>query len=48
MRAPDFCDGEKVLVEGCGLLVLAGAIWRMRRGTEKQRHQAVARAERAA
>ena len=48
MRAPDFLDGEKVLVEGCGLLVLARPIWRVRRGTEKQRHQAVARSERAA
>ncbi len=38
--APDFFDGEKVLVEGCFLLVLAGAIWRARRGTEKQRHRA--------
>lgn len=37
---PDFLDGEKVLVEACGLTVLAGAIWRARRGTEKQRHQA--------
>jgi DMSO/TMAO reductase YedYZ heme-binding membrane subunit len=37
---PDFLDGEKVLVEGCGLTVLAGAIWRARRGTEKQRHRA--------
>jgi hypothetical protein len=36
---PDFLDGEKVLVEGCGLTVLAGAIWRARRGTEKQRHR---------
>ena len=34
---------RKVLVEGCGLLVLAGAIWRVRRGTEKQRHRAAAR-----
>jgi predicted ferric reductase len=34
---PDFLDGEKLLVEGCALLVLAGTIWRIRRGTEKQR-----------
>jgi methionine sulfoxide reductase heme-binding subunit len=35
---PDFLDGEKLLVEGCALLVLAGIVWRIRRGTEKQRH----------
>ena len=33
----DFLDGEKVLVEICGLLVLAGSIWRLRRGKEKDR-----------
>jgi predicted ferric reductase len=33
----DFLDGEKVLVEVCGLLVLAGTIWRWRRGKEKER-----------
>jgi predicted ferric reductase len=33
----DFLDGEKVLVEVCGLLVLGGSIWRWRRGKEKQR-----------
>jgi len=37
-ETPDFLDGEKLLVEGCALLVLAGTIWRIRRGTEKQRH----------
>jgi predicted ferric reductase len=36
-RPTDFLDGEKLLVEGCGLLVLAGSIWRWRRGSEKQR-----------
>ena len=46
--APDYLDGEKVLVEGCCLLVIAATIWRIRRGTEKQRRKAVARAERAA
>ena len=40
---PDFFDGEKVLVEGCALLVLAGTIWRIRRGTEKQRHSVAKR-----
>jgi len=38
----DFLDGEKVLVEGCFLLVAASTIWRIRRGTEKQRYQAAA------
>jgi DMSO/TMAO reductase YedYZ heme-binding membrane subunit len=32
----DFLDGEKVLVEICALLVLAGSIWRWRRGKERQ------------
>lgn len=36
---PDYLDGEKVLVEGCFLLVLAASVWRWRRGTEKQRHR---------
>jgi len=36
----DWLDGEKVLVEGCFLLVVAATIWRIRRGTEKQRYQA--------
>jgi len=35
----DFLDGEKLLVEGCFVLVLAGSIWRWRRGSEKQRWQ---------
>ena len=34
----DLLDGEKVLVECCFLLVVAVAVWRWRRGTEKQRH----------
>ena len=33
----DFLDGEKVLVEVCGLLVFAATIWRWKRGKEKQR-----------
>ncbi len=36
-RPTDFLDGEKLLVEGCFLLVVAGSIWRLRRGSEKQR-----------
>jgi predicted ferric reductase len=39
-RPTDFLDGEKVLVEVCFLLVVAGAIWRVKRGTEKQRYRA--------
>jgi sulfoxide reductase heme-binding subunit YedZ len=37
-QPPDFLDGEKVLVEGCFLLVVAAAIWRVRYGKEKQRY----------
>jgi predicted ferric reductase len=37
-QPPDFLDGEKVLVEGCFLAVLAGSIWRWRYGSEKKRH----------
>jgi DMSO/TMAO reductase YedYZ heme-binding membrane subunit len=37
--APDFLDGEKLLVEGCFLLVAAATVWRVRRGTERQRHR---------
>jgi sulfoxide reductase heme-binding subunit YedZ len=29
-QAPDFLDGEKVLIEGCFLAVLAAAVWRFR------------------
>lgn len=36
-RPTDFLDGEKVLVEGCFALVVAVAVWRWRRGNEKQR-----------
>jgi len=39
-QTPDFLDGEKLLVEGCFVLVVAATIWRMRRGTEKQRYAA--------
>lgn len=37
---PDFLDGEKVLVEGCFLVVVAASIWRWRYGKEKQRWRA--------
>ena len=50
-RPTDFLDGEKLLVEGCFVLVLAASIWRMRRGSEKQRwlkQRAAGKAERAA
>lgn len=43
----DFLDGEKVLVEGCFLLVVAASIWRWKYGTEKQRYLA-AKAARSA
>jgi predicted ferric reductase len=33
----DFLDGEKLLVEGCCLIVVVASIWRWRYGTEKQR-----------
>ena len=36
-RPTDFLDGEKLLVEGCFVLAAAGSVWRMRRGSEKQR-----------
>ncbi len=37
--APDLLDGEKILVEGCMLLVIAASIWRWRYGSEKKRWQ---------
>jgi predicted ferric reductase len=36
-ETPDFLDGEKVLVEGCFLLVVAASIWRWHYGSEKKR-----------
>ena len=41
-RPTDFLDGEKLqlLVEGCHCLVITGVVWRIRRGTEKQRYRA--------
>ena len=38
--APDLIDAEKVLVEACLLLVVAGSVWRWRYGSEKQRYLA--------
>ncbi|GAC1360583.1 MAG: hypothetical protein NVSMB3_08550 [Acidobacteriaceae bacterium] len=35
-RAPDFLDGEKLLVEGCLLLVLLGVGWRVRYAGRKR------------
>jgi DMSO/TMAO reductase YedYZ heme-binding membrane subunit len=46
-RPTDFLDGEKLLVEGCFLLVVAGSIWRVRRGSEKQRWLKAHSSERA-
>jgi methionine sulfoxide reductase heme-binding subunit len=45
---PDFLDAEKVLVEVCCLLVLAGSIWRWRYGSEKKRYQEAKRAGKSA
>jgi hypothetical protein len=39
-QVPDFLDSEKVLVEGCFLVVLAASIWRWRYGSEKRRYLA--------
>lgn len=36
-QTPDFLDGEKVLVEGCFLVVAAASVWRWRYGSEKKR-----------
>ena len=41
-EVPDFFDGEKVLVEGCFLLVLFASLWRARYGSEKKRQLAAA------
>jgi sulfoxide reductase heme-binding subunit YedZ len=47
-QAPDFLDGEKVLVESCFLVVLAASIWRWRYGSEKKRYLAARAAGKAA
>jgi sulfoxide reductase heme-binding subunit YedZ len=39
-QTPDFLDGEKLLVEGCFLIVVAASIWRLRYGSEKKRYLA--------
>ncbi len=39
-QAPDFLDGEKVLVEACFLVIVAASIWRWRYGSEKKRYLA--------
>jgi sulfoxide reductase heme-binding subunit YedZ len=43
-ETPDFLDGEKVLVEGCFLVVVSASVWRWRYGKEKQRYQAAKKA----
>ena len=35
-RPPDYLDGEKVLVEGCALLIVAATVWRIRYQPRKQ------------
>lgn len=45
-QVPDFLDGEKVLVEGCFVVVLAASIWRWRYGSEKKRYLAAKAASR--
>jgi predicted ferric reductase len=40
--APDLLDGEKVLIEGCCLLVIAGAMWRLKIALNKSKRQATA------
>ena len=35
-RAPDYLDGEKVLVEVCALLIVAATVWRIRYQPRKQ------------
>lgn len=37
-QPPDLLDGEKLLVEGCFVLVCAAAVWRWRYGSEKKRY----------
>lgn len=42
-RPVDFVDAEKAYVEGCGLLVLAATIWRVRYGRARRPNPAPAR-----
>ena len=46
-QTPDFLDGEKVLVEGCALVVVAATVWRWKHGTEKKRYLAAKAAGKA-
>ena len=39
-QPPDLIDGEKLLVEGCLVLVATASIWRWRYGSEKKRYLA--------
>jgi predicted ferric reductase len=41
-QPPDLLDGEKVLVEICCLLVLAGSVWRVRYALQKRKTMASA------
>jgi hypothetical protein len=35
-NAPDFLDGEKVLIEVCALLIIAATVWRIRYQPKKR------------
>ena len=37
---PDLLDGEKLLVEGCALLILVATVWRIRYQPKKRQHKA--------
>jgi sulfoxide reductase heme-binding subunit YedZ len=41
-QPPDLLDGEKVLIEGCCLLVTAGSLWRLRLALLKRLRPALA------
>jgi sulfoxide reductase heme-binding subunit YedZ len=41
-QRPDLLDGEKVLIEGCCLLVTGGSLWRLRLALLKRRPPALA------
>ncbi len=46
-QAPDFLDGEKVLIKVCFLIVVAATIWRWRYGSEKRNYLAAVAPERS-
>jgi hypothetical protein len=35
-KAPDYLDGEKVLVEVCALLIIVATVWRIRYQPKKR------------